>query len=304
MADERVAGKRGLNPTTRHDTPLIREFLQVNVPTYPVDVTQGQTAWGMLGNGPDPLVTSQGPTFEGVGDCTFAGREHNKMAKALAGQEKETLETADALVIEYLAYDNGQDIGADIPTLLLAWYNAGKILAFGRIEHTDKAQCDWAAQTFHGLYCGVRLTPDANALFNQGQPWTVAGGQQPDPNEGHCIIKVKATATGNDAWLTWGQVQESTPEWTAACLTDTYVIVTEEDANAAVLDLRALLAAIDKMPEQQGGKPADTPPAPTPSPTPPGPAPAPPTPSPLPPLPLIQRFFRWVKRIFAQEFSY
>ena len=77
----------------------------------------------MLGNGPDPTCTTYP---DGVGDCTFAGREHARRAKAAAAKLTETWETSDQLVAEYLAYDNGQDDGAVIADLLLSWYQAGK----------------------------------------------------------------------------------------------------------------------------------------------------------------------------------
>lgn len=306
---ERIAGKRGLKPTTRHDTPMIRDHVTVAMePSYPVDVSNALEDWEMLGNGPDPTVTSQGPDFEGVGDCTFAAREHNKRAKAMAGGETETWETADALVTEYLVYDNGQDDGADIPTLLLAWYKAGKIKAFGKLDPTNKAEVDWATQTFHGAYIGVALTDDADDLFNQNQPWNVDQGQKPDPEEGHCIVKVRAISpTEHDGYVTWGGVQAATVGWSAACVTDTYVIVTTED-EAAKLNMPSLLAAIDAMPDEQGGvpgappappvpEPGPTPPAPAPGPMPVPPHPVPPGPVPPPSAPNCQ-FCAWLKRVF------
>ena len=77
----------------------------------------------MLGNGPDPTCTTRP---NGVGDCTFAGRQHYRMAKAAAAGETETWETTNALVTEYLTYDHGQDNGANIADLLLSWYKAGR----------------------------------------------------------------------------------------------------------------------------------------------------------------------------------
>ena len=55
---------------------------------------------------------------------------------------------------------------------------------------------------FHGVYVGVNLTDDADQLFGQEQPWTTANGEQPDPNDGHCIVKVKADGTQFDGWVT------------------------------------------------------------------------------------------------------
>ena len=36
-------------------------------------------------------------------------------------------------------------------------------------------------QAFHGCYVGVDLTDDADELFQQGEPWTLANSEEPDP---------------------------------------------------------------------------------------------------------------------------
>ena len=101
-------------------------------------------------------------------------------------------------------------------------------------------------QLFTGVYCGVYLTDDADDLFSQGQPWTVANGEQPDQDEGHCILKVKATGR-MDAYVTWGAVQEATADWSAACVDEAWVIITAEDEGTKLIDLPALQKAIDAL---------------------------------------------------------
>jgi hypothetical protein len=250
MTETRSAGLRGRKPkkppAERFPIQYLSSYLTAPLPapTYPVDVTGGITDWQMLGNGPDPTCTTHP---RGVGDCTFAGRQHNKMAKAAAGGETEQWETSDQLVAEYLAYDKGKDEGANIADLLLYWYKAGKILAFAPVDHTNAADVDSAMAAFHGAYVGVNLTDDADSLFQQHEPWTVAGGQQADPQEGHCIVKVAADGSHLDTWVTWGALQQSTLAWTTACLDEAWVIITQEDANAANLDVAALRADIDAL---------------------------------------------------------
>jgi hypothetical protein len=254
----------------RFPIKYLHEYLAkpLPAPSYPVNVSGGITDWGMLGNGPDPTCTTHP---DGVGDCTFAGRQHLRMAKAAANGETETWETSDQLVAEYLAYDHGRDAGAVIADLLLSWYKAGKILAFAPVDHGDRAMCDSAMARFNGLYAGVELTGDADQLFSEGRPWTVAHGERPDPDEGHCIVKVKAEGgSGLDEWVTWGALQGSTPVWTAECLVEAWAVVTSEDQmNPA--ELAALRADIDAL-GGTGGQPA--PPAPVPTPTPDQPTPA------------------------------
>jgi hypothetical protein len=250
MPDIRISGLRGRLPVKPPAERFAIQYLSDYVttplpaPVYPVDVTGGIADWDMLGNGPDKSCTTHP---HGVGDCTFAGRQHNRMAKAAAGQEIEQWETSNELVAEYLAYDHGKDEGANIADLLLDWYKAGKILAFAPVDHTNPAAVDAAMTAFHGAYVGVNLTDDADQVFQEHEPWTVAGGEQPDPNEGHCIVKVAADGSQFDTWVTWGALQKSTLAWTAACLDEAWVIITDEDAKAANLDIAALKADIDAL---------------------------------------------------------
>jgi hypothetical protein len=256
MTDLRVPGLRGRLPVKppgqRFNIQYLASYLKAPLPapSYPVDVSGGITDWQMLGNGPDPTLHVNGG--QPVGDCTFAGRQHLRMAKAACGGETETWETTDQLVTEYLTYDHGQDNGANIADLLLSWFNAGTIKAFAPVDHADQAACDAAMAAFHGLYVGVNLTDDADDLFGKGQPWTVANGEKPDPNDGHCIVKVKSDGQQFDTWVTWGALQQSTEQWTAACLDEAWAIVTTED-EAAQLDMPALLAAITALGGKGGG---------------------------------------------------
>lgn len=261
----RVAGKRGRRRSEPVALRHVHEYARTPLaaPAYPVDVRGGiaDDAWGMLGNGPDPACTI---APDGVGDCGFAGRQHVRMAKAANYGQTETWETSDDLVTEYLAYDGGRDMGVSLPAVLLAWYKAGRILGFAPVDHTSPAAVDAAMAEFKGVYAGVDLTPDADELFGQHEPWTVAGGQQPDPSEGHCIVKVyaddPASQNPEDGWVTWGAFQRSTKDWTAACLTEAYVIITSED-EAAKLDMAALRADIEALGGTAGDPPAPAAPA-------------------------------------------
>jgi hypothetical protein len=250
MPDIRTAGLRGRRPVKppaeRFNIQYVSSYLSTPLPppVYPVDVSAGITDWGMLGNGPDKTCTTHP---DGVGDCSFAGRQHYRLAKAAAGHEQETWETSNQLVAEYLAYDHGQDVGVNLADVLLSWYQAGQVLAFAPVDHTDPAAVDAAMAAFHGAYVGVNLTDDADSLFVQHQPWTVSAGQRPDPNDGHCIVKVAADGQQLDTWVTWGALQQSTRDWTAACLDEAWVIITQEDANAANLDIASLRRDIDAL---------------------------------------------------------
>lgn len=270
----RTAGRRGRLPAKpegeRYAIKYLHEYLSepLPAPQYPVDVTGGiaPDAWGMLGNGPDPTCTIR-PS--GVGDCPWCGRQHYGMAKAACNGAPMPTETSNQLVTEYLTYDHGQDVGGVLADVLLAWYKAGIILGFAPVDHTDRAACDSAMQQFKGLYIGVDLTGDADDLFNDGQPWTVANGEQPDLSEGHCVLRVKASGPGPDARsgnITWGAEQASTWDWDAACTVEAWVaIMSEDEIDPAAL--AALRADIDAL-HGTGGEPAPAP-APEPVPAPP-----------------------------------
>jgi hypothetical protein len=250
MPESRTAGLRGRRPVKppaeRFKIQYLSSYLKspLPAPSYPIDVSGGITDWQMLGNGPDPTLHVHGG--QPVGDCTFAGRQHLRMAKAAAAKMDEIWETTDELVTEYLQYDHGKDEGANIADLLLAWYQAGKIMAFAPVDHTDPAACDAVMTLFHGLYVGVNLTDDADALFEKGEAWSVSNGEKADPNDGHCIVKVKADGSQYDTWVTWGALQESSRDWTAACLDEAWAIITSED-EASNVNMDQLKADIDAL---------------------------------------------------------
>jgi hypothetical protein len=240
----RVAGKRGRLPAKPRALGYLSTYLKspLPAPVYPVDVSAGITNWEMLGNGPDPTCTTYP---DGVGDCTFAGRQHYRMAKAAAAHLNETWETSNELVAEYLAYDHGQDDGAEISALLLSWFDAGKILAFAPVDHTNPAEVDSAMAAFHGCYVGVSLTDDADELFSEGRAWGT-GSTTPDPDDGHCILKVRSDGRAVDTWVTWGALQESTLLWTRRCLDESWAVLTTED-EARLVEMPALLADINAL---------------------------------------------------------
>lgn len=242
----RTPGLRGKLPAKPSGLRFVHEYAvePLPAPKYPIDVTGGiaADAWGMDGNGPDPTCTV---APDGVGDCTFAARQHAKQAKSAVYKQAETWETSNEIVEEYLAYDHGQDDGAVISDLLLSWYDDGKILGFAPVDHSSVEAVDAAMQAFGGIYVGVNLTDDADDLFSEGEPWTVADGQQPDPADGHCIVGVKATRDGR-TYVTWGAEQEATAPWSAACVTEVYVLITTED-EAAKVRMPALTADIEAL---------------------------------------------------------
>lgn len=242
----RISGKFGRQPAKRLALRYIHEYAGVAPAALPLDETGGipDDGWGMLGN-------------DQYSNCTFAGETHYEMASAAAGHAKAgTMLTAQAEINAYLAYTHGQDVGAVLADVLLYWYNAGKIKAFAPVDHTNPAAVDAALATFHCVYVGVSLTDQDEQDFSNHVPWS---STTPNQNNGHCIVKVKSDDV-HDGWVTWGALQESTKDWTKACVDEAWVIVTTEDLRATNIDLGALRADIAALGGTGGAVPA--PPAP------------------------------------------
>ena len=253
---ERHAGLKGKQPAI-HVARLALARFRATTPTPPLsgDVSGAIQAWGMLAN-------------DRLGCCGVAMTEHGRMAKAVLPSTTPgvyTLEpnfvapTDDETEALYWAYGIAQGEPGPEPdegvanATWLAWLFAqtqAKLagddvqeFAYAEVDYTNAEAINQAMLDFHGVFCGVQLTDDAQQLFEQQQPWTTANGEQPDPSEGHDILKVKYdTEAGLDTYVTWGALQEATIEWSAACVDEAWVIVTEEDAVNAGVDYQALLA--------------------------------------------------------------
>ena len=223
----------------------------IPAPVYPIDVSGGITAWGMLGN-------------DQYGDCGEAGQLHYQMASSAAtGTFPAGAAFTDQIAIaEYLAFTNGQDTGVVLADFLLWLYRKGEILGFAPVDLSNRAQADSLMAIFHGLYVGVSLTPDAQQLFGAGRPWTVVNGERPDPQLGHCILKVRTDGAAMESYVTWGIEQAATRDWSAACVDEAWVVVTTQD-QADQLNMPALFADIDALGgigSAQPGTPNPTPP--------------------------------------------
>lgn len=251
------------------------------------DVSQGVTAWGMLGN-------------DAEGDCVPAATEHNRISKGL--YTGDTAPTTEKTLTLYHRFGASQgegpdaDEGCDIGTWLLWTYDefekakaAGDdIEEFAFAEVTDLSQGSLNAEmlTAKGIILGVSLTDDAQQLF-PNSPWTVANGEQPDPEEGHGILQVKYDdATKMAVCVSWGDLQQMTYDWVEACTEEAWIIYTREDAEQAGFDFDAAQAAIQALNGTVGVDPVDPSPGPVPAPEPSPEPPEPePEPSPEPPSP-------------------
>jgi hypothetical protein len=282
---DRIAGLKGCLPQRPVGERFAIEYIEhytgaLPAPVYPIDVSAGIVDWLMLGNGPDPTLTANGG--QPVGDCVPVTWKHDTMISIVLGKLAEAMPTADGTVVPYLAYDQGQDQGVVIADYLLYLYQQGLIEGFAPVA-LDKIDTVMAAFK-RGVICGVSLTDDADQRFTDGLPWTVDNGQQPDPNQGHGILKVQSSgfdATGG--FVTWARIQSADGGWIKVCLGEAWLILTKEDKAAMQpANWAALVADLDAIPGAHG-IPVPTPPAP---PAPPKPVVVPPEPPVVPPAPV------------------
>lgn len=232
---ERKAGKLGrkLGVSAIGSQFKLADYLVDPLPVWdgPDDFTGGREDWGMLANGPDPLVTNQGPDFEGLGDCGVAGDYHKAMADAAtAGETVPSIDgqVPNEIATEYMAYDGGQDDGVDLGQWLL--YRMTHSLAglppiggFAQVSDSG-AEYQSAFHLFGGLYDGITVNQEMMDEFNQGVPWSST-----DPNwiGGHAVPHLKRNAKLGGC-CTWAAIQLFT--WTnwKATREESYVIFTSE----------------------------------------------------------------------------
>lgn len=196
---------------------------------YPIDKSAGITDFGMGGNGPDPTLTVNGG--KPVGDCgpNAVPKNANMIDAVLAGigASGYTM-TSDEIVELYFEYTNGQDVGVDLGDWLLWLFKKGLIKGFVklRLEEIDDALSMGLA-----VVVGVNLNPQADDQVDEGKPWDIGPGDQPDPEDGHAILYIKANAQdGERAWASWGQQVISTYRWYLACPQQAFGVVTDPDA--------------------------------------------------------------------------
>jgi hypothetical protein len=232
-------------------------------PNYPINKAAGITDFGMDGNGPDPTLTVNGG--RPVGDCAVAAMpaHANMISAVMAGLAlTENSMTSNEVVTLYFTYEAevagdswrppasgdwvapaGLDVGVDLGDWLLWLFNQGLVKGFVKIQLAD---LDASLQAFDVVIVGVILNPDADEQFENGQAWDVGPGDEPDPQDGHAVLYLKAaTPTGPFVWCSWGQQQPSTLAWKNACLQQAFAVVTDPDAVASfypqlVADLKAL----------------------------------------------------------------
>ena len=60
----------------------------------------------------------------------------------------------------------------------------------GTSERVRRAMID-----FRRVFVGLNLTDNAEQLFQEGKPWSTAGGQRANPRNGHDVVLVGVRIT-------------------------------------------------------------------------------------------------------------
>lgn len=214
------------------------------------DGTHEITEWGMDCNGPDPSNPAAYP--DGLGDCGGAATDHGNVAKAGSMSVYNTLgnPTYAGTVPTYFAYgvaqgETGQppapanepDQGVDNRSWLLFLHAAGIIDGFVEVLLAD---LDLYASCGSGLLTGVQLDDQAQQQFSAGQPWDGS----PDPQLGHDVWTIQTHISGGIAVVTWGAVQQCTPNFRQNNITDLWLITDKDDPRVDDAALQAALQAL------------------------------------------------------------
>lgn len=205
-------------------------------------------SWGMLGN-------------DQVGDCAIAGPDHETMLFNAEAGKHVVFTTSDALsdysaITGYDPNDPSSDQGSNVADVAAYRRKVGMIDANGTrhkiaayVELERVSQIALAAYLFTAAGIGIQVPETAQEQFQAGQPWTVVRGAQ--IVGGHYVPVVGRVENGNFIVVTWGALQEVTPEFLTEYVDEAYAYLSTEDLlhghtldGFAVDQLKADLAAL------------------------------------------------------------
>lgn len=268
------AGLRGRNkPVVKFPLKWAHEYLiggvdfinGLPVPTFPIDVTGGITDFGMMSN-------------DLYGDCGPVGEVHIEMTTAAAAGVAGPTPTGPLAIMRYNKYDGDAPApgpGVDLASYAKWLFDQGIILGWAPVDISNPSKALALMAVAGGLWIGVNLTPNNNDQFNNGQPFDL-DGQQPDPEDGHCVVLSKAESfSGPFEVITWGKSWPCTLAWLRSCFFsnpngEAFILLTTEEQlahfePALVADCRALGGTVKADPEPTVHPPIPNLPAPLPA---------------------------------------
>jgi len=189
-------------------------FDMPNLPTPPMAFGHYQAVqhWGMFGN-------------DKFGDCVWAGAAHETMlwhsevGTSVQFDDKSVLANYTA-VTGFNPSDPNTDEGTDMQLaasyrrqtgLLDATGDRHQILAYVAITPKDIDALVRAVYLFGAVGVGIEFPRTALPQFDNGLPWSVVPNARLDG--GHYVSCVGRNEVGNLLVVTWGKIQEMTPEF-------------------------------------------------------------------------------------------
>ncbi len=186
-----------------------------------------RTGWGMLGN-------------DQVGDCTIAGAMHCVMLwNKIAGRDVR-FTAADAIddyqdAAGYKPGNPSTDNGAEPADIARYWQQVGmrdavptrhKIAAYLSISPANFDHIVAAAYLFGAVGLGINVPSNAEDQFDDVQPWSVTPGTTIEDQ--HYVPLVGRVQSGNLCVVTWGALQEATPDFLKANIVEAVAYVSAE----------------------------------------------------------------------------
>ncbi|MDA8336586.1 MAG: hypothetical protein M0Z41_16615 [Peptococcaceae bacterium] len=224
-----VAGKLGKKPATydRRDLQFIR-YRIAPLPPHPAQFGHENLigTWGMLGN-------------DIVGDCVFAGADHETMLWTTEGGDpaRFSAETAIAdysAVTGYNPADPSTDRGTDVRQALQYRQQTGlvdvagarhRIGAYLALELGNTGYLLEAMYLLGAVGIGIQVPRSALDQFDAGQPWSVVQGNQ-EIVGGHYVPLV--AYRDNLVCVTWGALQPMTLQFYAKYCDEAWAILSPE----------------------------------------------------------------------------
>lgn len=225
----RTAGKKGALPNDPG-----RPRISLNRALTTGAAAPPQVHWGHI-----PLIGMLGNDQWGC--CVYSGAGDLIEAESFWGQGREIELTTAQVLTGYSAAtgfdpaagppganptDNGSDLQTGLGYLQKTGFAGKKITAFGELHIGDTSGWQLALSLFGPLMAGIGVSAKAMQQFSQGEPWSLASGDQP-VSEDHCIILTGYQPGLYFCW-TWGAIQAMTPGWFAQNAYEVWGVVTPD----------------------------------------------------------------------------
>ena len=185
------------------------------------------TDWPMYGN-------------DEVGDCTIASVGHmiEAFTRYAQGVSVEITEAdvmaAYSAISGYVPGDPSTDNGCVIEDVLKYWRTHGigghKILAYAKVDVTNKTEVEQAIYLFGALNLGVNLPQSAETQFNNGQDWDYVRGSH--DLGGHCVPALGYREDGTVDLITWAKAIGMTEAFWKHFVEEGWIVVTQDRVDA------------------------------------------------------------------------